>query len=59
MTWYRWSVRTAADAAHYAAVWRQIVTAMRSVPGQHLNFDWAPTIAVGGLNPALSYPGDA
>jgi hypothetical protein len=58
-TWYPWSVKTAADGANYAAAWRQIVTAMRSVRGQRLSFDWAPTQSAGGVDPALSYPGDA
>jgi hypothetical protein len=58
-TWYRWSVKTAADAANYAEAWRQIVSAMRSVPGQQFSFDWAPTQSTGGLDPAQSYPGDA
>jgi hypothetical protein len=58
-TWYRWSVATAADAANYAAAWRQIVTAMRSVRGQRFSFDWSPTQSSGGVNPALAYPGNA
>lgn len=58
-SWYRWSVSTPADAANFAASWRQVVTAMRSVPGQNFSFDWDPYPASGGLDPALSYPGDA
>jgi hypothetical protein len=58
-TWYRWSVATPADAADYAAAWRQIVTAMRSVPGARFSFDWAVNRQPGGVDPALSYPGDA
>jgi hypothetical protein len=58
-TWYRWSVSNAAQAAQYAEAWRQIVSAMRSVPGSSFSFDWAPTAAQGGINPALAYPGDS
>jgi hypothetical protein len=57
--WYPWSTSNATQAAQYAAGWRQIVTAMRSVPGQHFTFDWCPTIASSGINPALAYPGNA
>ena len=56
--WYPWSTGTSAQAAQYAAGWRQIVTAMRSVSGQHFTFDWCPTIASSGINPALAYPGN-
>jgi len=58
-TWYSWSANTPAAAATYAQAWRQIVTAMRSVPGAHFTFDWCPTIASSGINPALAYPGNA
>jgi hypothetical protein len=58
-TWYRWSVGSAADAANFAAAWRQIVGAMRSVPGANFSFDWCPNLQAGGINPALAYPGDA
>jgi Glycosyl hydrolase family 26 len=58
-TWYAWSVTTPAQAAQYAAAWRQIVTAMRSVPGAHFSFDWCTTTATGGINPALAYPGNS
>jgi hypothetical protein len=57
-SWYRWSVSNAGQAAQYAAAWRQIVGAMRSVPGASFSFDWAPTASPGGINPALAYPGD-
>jgi hypothetical protein len=57
-TFYRWAVRTPTDAALYAEAWRQMVTSMRSVPGQHFGFVWTPNSQPGGLDPALSYPGD-
>lgn len=58
-TWYPWSVKNAADAANFAAAWRQIVGTLKATPGQHFGFDWCPTQAAGGLDPGLSYPGDA
>ena len=58
-TWYRWSVTTAAQAAQYAQAWRQIVTAMRAVPGAHFTFVWCPDGQAGGIDPSLAYPGDA
>lgn len=58
-TWYRWSVTTAAQAAQFAQAWRQIVTAMRAVPGAHFTFVWCPDGQATGLDPSLSYPGDA
>ncbi|HML00131.1 MAG TPA: hypothetical protein VK428_08090 [Acidimicrobiales bacterium] len=35
-----WCVSDAADAANFAAYWRQIVTTMRSVPGADFNYSW-------------------
>jgi hypothetical protein len=58
-SWYRWAVKNAAGAAQFAQAWRTIVDAMRSIPGQSFNFDWAPDLAFGGVNPALAYPGNA
>lgn len=56
---YRWSVRTPEDAAHYAAAFRSTVDAMRSVPGQRFTFDWNVLGGEGGQDPVLAYPGDA
>jgi len=39
-SWNAWKVTDAADAANYAAYYAQIVTAMRSVPGQAFRFIW-------------------
>ena len=58
-SWYRWSVRSASDAALFAQAWRRIATAMRSVPGAHFRFDWTLTAGTGAVDPALAYPGDA
>jgi hypothetical protein len=57
--WYPWSVRTASDASLYAQAWRQIVGAIKAVPGAHFSFDWSMTVNAGGIDPALAYPGDA
>ncbi len=46
-------------AAEFAAAWRQIVTAMRAVPGATFSFDWCPNLQAAGFDPALAYPGDA
>jgi hypothetical protein len=56
--WYAWAVKTTADAANYAAYWRQIVTTMRSV-APNLQFDWNPIWGWQQVNPELAYPGDA
>jgi hypothetical protein len=39
-TWYEWSVHRAPSSRPdaYIRAWRQIVTTMRSVPGQHFEF---------------------
>jgi hypothetical protein len=55
---FRWQVKTRADAARYAEAWRQVVRTMRSVPGQHFEFVWNPDLAEDGIDPALAYPGD-
>jgi hypothetical protein len=41
-TWYEWSEHRAppSEPDAYIRAWRQIVTAMRSVPGQHFKFLW-------------------
>ena len=56
--WYPWAVADATDAANFASAWRQIVDAMRAVPGQQFGFEWAPIASTGGIDPALAYPGD-
>ena len=58
-SWYRWSVRSADDAALYAAAWRRVVKAMRSVPGAKFRFDWTLSAGAGIVDPSLAYPGDA
>jgi hypothetical protein len=41
-TWYEWSEHRAppSEPDAYIRAWRQIVTTMRSVPGQHFKFLW-------------------
>ena len=56
--YFRWQVKTPADAALYAEAWRQAVRSMRSVAGQHFTFVWNPNLAKDGVDPALAYPGD-
>jgi hypothetical protein len=59
--WFNWSVANPTDAADYAAFFRNIVTAMRSVPGQAFQFVWNPNGAPGPtpFTPDQAYPGDA
>ncbi|MFG3285406.1 glycoside hydrolase family 26 protein [Streptomyces sp. NPDC048111] len=51
--------RCAPDPAAWRAYWRRIVTAMRSVPGQHLRFDFAPSRGRDAVPWPSCYPGDA
>jgi hypothetical protein len=55
--WYHWAIKNAADAANYAAYWRQTVTTMRSV-APNLKFDWNPIWGWQSVDPTLAYPGD-
>jgi hypothetical protein len=62
-SWYPWSIGQPNGTADYVAAWRQIVGAMRSVPGAAFSFDWC--VDRGGswvngaqLDPAQAYPGD-
>ena len=58
-TWYEWSQHRAppSEPDAYIAAWRQIVTTMRSVPGQHFKFLW--TIYMTNTSAAQSWPGSA
>jgi hypothetical protein len=60
-TWYKWRVKNARGAAHFAAYFRNIVTSMRSVPGQAFKFVWNPNAGSshGNFSPAQAYPGNA
>jgi hypothetical protein len=55
--WYTWSAKQAPQA--FAAYWRHVVGAMRSVPGARFKFDWCPTLGTGAVAPTAAYPGDA
>jgi hypothetical protein len=54
--WFAWSAKP--SAATYAAYFRHIVSAMRSVPGAAFRFDWTPNIG-GTFAVEDAYPGDA
>jgi hypothetical protein len=58
-TWYEWSEHRApaSEADAFILAWRQIVTTMRSVPGQHFKFLW--TVYMSGTSVAESWPGSA
>jgi hypothetical protein len=59
---YPWTVANGAEAASYSAYFDQIVTAMRSVPGENFSFVWNPDAGAfieSGYDVALSYPGNA
>ena len=46
------------DPAAYAAYFRHIVQAMRSVPGAHFSFDWNVATGTHGWDTTAAYPGD-
>jgi hypothetical protein len=56
-TWYHWSAKN--DVAGYIGCFRQIVTTMRAVSGQHFAFDWNPSIGANAFPAELAFPGDA
>jgi hypothetical protein len=57
--WYEWSEHRAppSEPDAYILAWRQIVTAMRSVPGQHFKFLWTAYMAEASV--AECWPGSA
>jgi hypothetical protein len=58
-SWYEWSEQRAPSSEPDAFIlaWRQIVTTMRSVPGQHFKFLWTPFMADASV--AEAWPGSA
>ena len=58
-TWYEWSEHRAppSEPDAFIRAWRQIVTAMRSVPGQHFKFAW--TIFMDSAAVVECWPGSA
>jgi len=56
--WFPWAAK--GQAAAFVGYWQQIVTTMRSVPGQNFRFAWNPTAGDEGVgNLADFYPGSA
>jgi hypothetical protein len=57
--WYEWSERHAppSEPDAFILAWRQVVTTMRSVPGEHFKFLW--TIYPKAASVAESWPGSA
>jgi Glycosyl hydrolase family 26 len=55
--WYEWSEQRApsSEPGAYILAWRQIVTTMRSVPGQHFKFLW--TVYMSNTSVDESWPG--
>jgi hypothetical protein len=49
---------TPREAAEWVATWRNIVTAMRSVPGAHFQFDWNVSNGTGDRPFSTYYPGN-
>jgi hypothetical protein len=55
--WFSWAAN--GQASSFIAYWQQIVTTMRSVPGQNFTFEWNPTAGDQGIgNLANYYPGN-
>jgi hypothetical protein len=56
-SWFTW--KAGGQAGNFIAYWRQIVTAMRSVPGANFKFEWNPDSGDQGVgNLANYYPGN-
>jgi hypothetical protein len=60
--WYAWQAQSLTAETNYAAYFRQIVTAMRSVPGAEFKFVWNPDAGAftkSGYSVTAAYPGSA
>jgi Glycosyl hydrolase family 26 len=55
-SWFKWFAGSTPGV--YAAYFRQIVNAMRSVPGQRFEFEWNPAIGTADVRLGKAYPGD-
>jgi hypothetical protein len=55
--WYPWSAYRCSSC--FVQLWRQIVTAMRAMPGARFQFDWCPILGQSIYPPDVVYPGDA
>ncbi len=61
-SWVPWYAGIPAAEASFAEYFRQIVTAMRSVPGANFKFIWNPeadAFTASGYNVTLAYPGNS
>jgi hypothetical protein len=54
---YPWAA--GGQEANFAAYWRRIVSALRTVSGQRFVFDWTPLAGNVNANVEAAYPGDA
>jgi hypothetical protein len=60
--WTAWNATTPTSETNFAAYFRQIVRAMRSVPGEKFRFVWNPdaeAFTTQSYNVSLAYPGNA
>lgn len=55
--WYPWAAKS--NPSGYAAYYRHIVNAMRSVPGQSFRFVWSVSNGYYGWDPRTAWPGDS
>ena len=55
--WYPWAAQQ--DPHAFAEFWRQVVTTMRSVPGQSFTFDWNVSVTSSFWDATEAYPGDS
>ncbi|TDV49691.1 glycosyl hydrolase [Actinophytocola oryzae] len=61
--WYVWTVGNQDSPDHeqkcadFAEAFRQFVTTMRSIPGQHFRFVWNPSASVWGVDLPAAFPG--
>jgi hypothetical protein len=61
-SWMPWAATTSSAEASFASYFEQIVTAMRSVPGEQFRFVWNPDAGAftqSGYSVAAAYPGNA
>jgi hypothetical protein len=61
-SWMPWAATTPSAEASFASYFQQIVTAMRSVSGEHFRFVWNPDAGAftqAGYSVAAAYPGNA
>jgi len=61
-SWTTWNATTPSAEASFASYFQQIVTAMRSVPGEQFRFVWDPDAGAfteAGYSVAAAYPGNS